>query len=158
MSQLIYIETSIPSFYHEARTAPQFQTMREWTREWWDVAMLRDEFVTSEPVLIELERTPEPKRSQAFALIARLPLLDDVEAVDEIVAVYLQHKLMPRDAAGDARHLALATFHGCAILATWNCRHIANANKQEHIRRVNSSMGFATPVLTTPYELREQLP
>ena len=79
-------------------------------------------------------------------------------AVGEIVAAYLQHQLMPRDAAGDARHLALATFHGCAIFATWNCRHIANANKQEHIRRVNSSLGFATPVLTTPFELHEQLP
>ena len=97
------------------------------------------------------------------------------------MAVYFEHKLMPRDAAGDARHLALATFHECAILATWNChrppalplrakappfgylaplgcRHIANANKQDHIRRVNSSLGYATPVLTTPYELLERLP
>ena len=134
------------------------QAMREWTREWWEVAVLRDELVTSEPVLLELERTPEPKRSMSLALLASLPLLDAVAAVDEIVAAYLQHQLMPRDAAGDARHLALATFHGCAILATWNCRHIANANKQEHIRRVNSSLGFATPVLTTPFELLEQLP
>ncbi len=132
--------------------------MREWTREWWDIARVRDELVTAEPVLTELERSPEPKRSLALALLAPLPLLDDVEEVDELVAVYFQHKLMPRDAAGDARHLALATFHECAILATWNCRHIANANKQEHIRRVNSSLGYATPVLTTPYELLERLP
>ncbi len=158
MSQLIYIETSIPSFYHETRAAGPFQTMREWTREWWDIARVRDELVTAEPVLTELERSPEPKRSLALALLAPLPLLDDVEEVDELVAVYFQHKLMPRDAAGDARHLALATFHECAILATWNCRHIANANKQEHIRRVNSSLGYATPVLTTPYELLERLP
>lgn len=157
MSQLIYIETSIPSFYHETR-AGQFQTMREWTREWWGVARLRDELVTAEPVLSELKRSPEPKRSLALALLASLPLLDDVEEVDELVAVYFEHKLMPRDAAGDARHLALATFHECAILATWNCRHIANPNKQDHIRRVNSSLGYATPVLTTPYELLEQLP
>ncbi len=92
------------------------QAMREWTREWWEVAVLRDELVTSKPVWLELERTPEPKRS--LALLASLPLLDDVAAVDEIVAAYLQHQLMPRDAAGDARHLALATFHGCAIFAT----------------------------------------
>ena len=158
MGQLIYIETSIPSFYHETRTAARFQTMREWTREWGDVAVLRDELGTSEPVLIEFERSPEPKRSQSLELLAPLPLLDDVEAVDEIVAAYLKHQLMPRDAACDARHLVLATFHGCAILATWNCRHIANANKQEHIRRVNGALGFATPVLTTPFELLEQLP
>ena len=158
MSALIYVETSIPSFYHETRSEAQFQAMREWTREWWDIARVRDELVTSDPVLIELERAPEPKRSEAMALLATLPLLDDVDAVDEIVAAYFHHKLMPRDAEGDARHLALATFHECDILATWNCRHIANANKQEHIRRVNSSLGFATPVLTTPFELLGQLP
>src|SRR4051812_5655766 len=49
------------------------------------------------------------------------------------------HQLMPRDAAGDARHLALATFHGCDVLATWNCRHLANVNKQAHLRRVNGA-------------------
>ena len=158
MSQLIYIETSIPSFYYETRPETNFQAMRNWTREWWDIAQLRDELVTSDPVMVELERAPEPKRSEAMALLATLPLLDDVEAVDEIVAAYFHHKLMPRDAEGDARHLALATFHDCDILTTWNCRHIANANKQEHIRRVNSSLGFATPVLTTPFELLGQLP
>ena len=42
------------------------QAMREWRREWWEVAVLRDELVTSEPVWLELERTPEPKRSLAL--------------------------------------------------------------------------------------------
>ena len=113
MSALIYGKTSIPSFYHETRTETQFQTMREWTREWWDAARLRDELVTSTAVIMELRQAPEPKRSQALALIERAPLLDDVDTVDEIVVVYFQHKLMPRDAEGDARHLALATFHEC---------------------------------------------
>jgi len=40
--------------------------------------------------------------------------------VDTSVDAYLAHQLMPRDALGDARHLALATFHRCDILATWN--------------------------------------
>ena len=158
MSQLIYIETSIPSFYHETRTEAQFQAMREWTREWWDIARLRDELVTSEAVLRELGRAPEAKRTDGLALLKPLPLLDIVDAVDELVAAYLAHRLMPRDAEGDAMHLALATFHECDILATWNCRHIANVNKREHIHRVNVSLGFATPLLTTPFELLEQLP
>src|SRR6266568_1555587 len=121
MGQLIYIETSIPSFYHETRTQAQFQAMREWTREWWDIARLRDELVTSAVVLLELGRAPEAKRADALALIEPLPLLDVVPAVDELVAAYLTHRLMPRDAEGDAMHLALATFYGCDILATWNC-------------------------------------
>lgn len=155
MSALIYIETSIPSFYHETRTQAQFLARREWTRAWWKVARLRDELVTSLAVIAELEEAPGSKRTKCIALLEPLPLLQSSLDVDELVAVYLQHKLMPTDAAGDARHLALATFHGCGILATWNCRHIANPNKREHIERVNAMLGFETPLLVTPFELLE---
>ena len=38
---------------------------------------------------------------------------------------------------------------------TWNCRHIANANKFGHIRRINTMLGLFTPALVTPLELLE---
>ena len=38
MSQLIYVETSIPSFYYETRTPVQLQARSEWTQEWWELA------------------------------------------------------------------------------------------------------------------------
>jgi hypothetical protein len=31
----VYIETTIPSFYHEARTSPDIVVRKEWTRQWW---------------------------------------------------------------------------------------------------------------------------
>ena len=155
MSQLIYIETSIPSFYHETRAARQFQTMREWTREWWDIARVRDELVTSLAVIAELEDAPEPKRTKALKLLEPLPLLRSSETIDEMVAVYVKHKLMPADATGDARHLALATFYRCDVLASWNCKHIANVNKRGHIESINAMLGYETPLLTTPFELLE---
>ena len=92
MSALIYVETSIPSFYHETRHELEHQARRQWTREWWDIARLRDELVTSEAVLLELGRAPEPKRANGLALVESLPLLDIVDAVDELVAVYLAHR------------------------------------------------------------------
>ena len=155
MSALIYVETSIPSFYHETRIELEHQARRKWTREWWKIARLRDELVTSLAVIAELEEAPEPKRRKGIALLEPLPLLQGSPTVDELVAVYLKHKLMPTDATGDARHLALATFHGCGVLATWNCRHIANPNKRGHIERVNAMLGFETPLLVTPVELLE---
>ena len=86
MSQLIYIETSSPSFDHETR-AGQFQTMRGWTREWWGIARLRDDLVTSLAVIAELEDAPEPKRTKALRLLEPLPLLQSSETIDEMVAV-----------------------------------------------------------------------
>jgi hypothetical protein len=55
--------------------------------------------------------------------------------------------------AGDAIHLALASFHKCDFLVTWNCLHLANANKFGHIRRINTMLGLFTPVLATPLQL-----
>ena len=82
-----------------------------------------------------------------------LPLLAVEPDIDAIVRTYLQHNVMPADPAGDALHLALASFHKCDFLVTWNCRHLANANKFGHIRRINTMLGLFVPMLVTPLEL-----
>lgn len=41
-------------------------------------------------------------------------------------------------------------------LLTWNCRHLANANKFEHIRSINRRLGLLTPELVTPEQLFEE--
>ncbi len=137
----VYVETTIPSFYHEARTSPDVVARRDWTRQWWDGATDRYELVTSPAVLDEL------------ALVRDLPLLPVEPAILEIVQSYIQYKLMPADPGGDAMHLALASYHKCDFLVTWNCQHLANANKFGHIRRVNAMLGLFVPALVTPLEL-----
>jgi len=62
---------------------------------------------------------------------------------------------MPNDPLGDALHLALASFHKCDYLLTWNCKHLANANKFQHIKRVNAMLDLYVPMLITPLELIE---
>lgn len=111
--------------------------------------------VTGAPVIAELSRAPEMKKENCLELMKDLPLLDYQEAVDKIVNTYIIQKLMPRDAYGDAAHLALASFHKCDFLITWNCRNIANANKFDHIGRVNDMLGLSTPKLVTPFQLLE---
>lgn len=86
-------------------------------------------------------------------LVRDLPLVPIGPAVLEIVQTYINYKLMPADPGGDALHLALASYHKCDFLLTWNCRHLANANKFGHIRRVNTMLGLFVPALVTPLEL-----
>ena len=83
----------------------------------------------------------------------RFPLLDLNDSVAEAVEAYIANHVMPNDPGGDALHLAVASFHRCDFLVTWNCRHIANANKFGHIRRVNGILGLGNPTLVTPLEL-----
>ena len=109
--------------------------------------------LTGFSVRAELELSPEAKRSQALALIQNLPVLEDSPDVNEVVAFYFQHKLMPAGVFGDATHLALASLNKCDGLLTWNCKHLANPNKQDHIVRVNWMLGLATPKIITPIQL-----
>ena len=147
------METSIPSFYFEARPEPEMVARREWTRAWWEKALGADELVTSLAVLEELSRGAFAARDDCLALMSGLPILAVDTSVVEIVQAYIRHSVMPADAAGDALHLALASYHRCDFLVTWNCRHLANANKFAHIRRVNGLLGLLTPALVTPLEL-----
>ena len=153
MRRRIYVETSIPSFYFETRAEPDMVARREWTRRWWSRAKGRDELVTSEAVLAELNRGNHPQQEDCLGLLTDLDLLRIDHAIEETVQAYVAHHLMPRDPLGDALHLALASHHRCDFLVTWNCQHLANANKFDHIRRVNAILGLFVPGLVTPLEL-----
>ena len=153
MRRRIYVETSIPSFYYEVRSEPDMIARREWTNQWWTRALGRDERVTSEAVLNELGRGGHPRREDCLALLSGMRLLPVESAITETIEGYLSHRLMPQDPLGDALHLALASHHRCDFLVTWNCQHLANANKFDHIRRVNGILGLFVPAIVTPLEL-----
>ena len=153
MKQLVYIETSIPSFYHEVRPAPEMVARRNWTRQWWDERRNEYEVVTSEAVIDELSAGDYPNREQALLLTTDLPILPVDSAIAEIVQAYIAHQVMPQDPLGDALHLALASYHRCDFLLTWNCNHLANANKFNHIKRINTLLGLFVPMLVTPLEI-----
>lgn len=156
MSALVYVETSIPSFYFETRSEAEHQARRQWMREWWPPAGVRDTLVTSLAAIEELERAREPKRSPGIALLEPLPLLETSPEVDDLVSAYLVHKLMPQDAVGDARHLALATFswvRNPRDMGDMKLPPLGQRHKQAHIRRVDATLGFSTPALVTPLEL-----
>jgi hypothetical protein len=60
---------------------------------------------------------------------------------------------MPKVAEGDALHLAYASFYKIDFLLTWNCKHLANANKYQHIRIINTRLQLHTPEIVTPLAL-----
>lgn len=93
----VYIETSIPSFYHGARTAPDMVARRDWTRDWWDNHRQNYLVITSEAVLDELNRGDYPNKAQALALMCDVPLLDIDDPITEIVGAYIRHQLMPQN-------------------------------------------------------------
>jgi len=150
---IYYIETTIPSFYHEVRAEPSMIARRDWTRRWYDRAVSSDRVVSSVAVLDELRRGDFPGRDGCLSMLDNVEMLELGDPIFEIVEAYLAHKLMPADPFGDALHLAVASYHRCDFLVTWNCQHLANANKFGQIRRINGILGLYVPELVTPMEL-----
>jgi hypothetical protein len=67
----------------------------------------------------------------------------------------VRHGAMPSHDLGDALHLAAATWYRLQYLLTWNCKHLANANKFEHIHILNGRRRLLSPTIVTPEQLLE---
>ena len=152
----VYIETTIPGAYLEERSGPLQQAQRIWTRQWWDEHRCQFDLWTSAAVLDELRDEKFPLSEAALEMLASLPLLSITDEVLQITAHYIATRLMPRDPKGDALHLTIASFHRCDFVLTWNCQHLANPNKMQHLRLVNQSLGLVVPELVTPAQLMEK--
>jgi hypothetical protein len=152
----VYVETSIPSYYHELRTDPEIVIFKNWTQHWWDFKRGQYDVFTSEAVLRELENGDYPTKADALSLLKDIPVLRIGPPIAEIVDAYIQHRAMPANPAGDALHLAIASYYRCDFLLTWNCKHLANANKFAHIQRLNVLLGLYCPRLVTPLEFLDE--
>lgn len=100
-----------------------------------------------------MSQTPEPKKSLCLEFLETLDLLPIEPEITSIVNAYIAHKIMPNNGLGDALHLAVASYFECDFLLTWNCKHLANANKFQHIERINGMFHLFVPKLITPLEL-----
>ena len=147
----VYLDSTIPSVYCDQREGNRYET--EVTRRWWREESERYEIWVSPATMAELKAGNHPHQEATLELVGDLPLLPTDVAVDAIAQAYIKNLVMPRQHLGDAWHLAYATFHRFEFLLTWNCNHLANANKRRHLETVNWRLGFETPQIVTPLEL-----
>lgn len=111
------------------------------------------EIFVSDAVLQELSSGNYPRKEEIIEFVATIPLLPANQDLEQIVEFYIANYVMPKSLIGDAVHLAYASYYDVQYLLTWNCNHLANANKRKHIRVVNGRLGLSTPEIITPFEL-----
>jgi hypothetical protein len=153
MKPTVYIETTIPSYYYNSREDAELKVLSQWTREWWDTQREKYDLVSSSAVIDELRKGNHPLKNEKLTLMESVKLLPYTDDINEIVDVYIARKVMPNDPHGDAHHLAMASFYKCDILLSWNCRHIVNYQKSQHIEHINQLLHLHVPMLITPFEL-----
>ena len=90
------------------------------------------------------------RRLDALADIAEIGLN---EAAAEFATMLVDEGPLPRRAALDALHIAVAVMGGIEYLLTWNFAHLANATIRSQIERKCRSKGLEPPIICTPEEL-----
>jgi len=149
----LYLDTTIPSYYYDQRKELDIRYRRKVTRDWWTDEKDSFDLYISELVLVELQRGNYPQKEKVIHLVKDISILPIVSEIEDIVREYLKDYLMPRTDAGDAFHLAYTSFYKIDYLLTWNCNHLANVNKKEHIEAINRKLKLFVPEIITPLQL-----
>ena len=85
-----------------------------------------------------------------------IPLLDAFQPTVETLSDLLIDKhLLPPKAKTDAQHVAVATVFGVDYLLTWNCKHIANAERLPRMYSTLREEGHEPPLVVTPEEFSD---
>ena len=153
MTDQVYIETSVIGAYFEERSDTVSAAQRYWTRIWWNDVRLHYSSVISQVVIDELSHHKFPHSKKALDLVEDIEKVAIKDEIKQIANIYIHNQIMPKNPLGDAMHLALASYHKCDFLLTWNCKHIANPNKFKQIRLCNNLLGLFVPTMTTPNQL-----
>ena len=156
MKPTVYTETSVVS-YLTARPSRDIVTAayQEVTREWWRDAPERFRLFASALVIAEAGAGDAEAARSRLAALEALGVLNVTQDTEELTLELLDLNAVPRQAAGDATHIAIAATHGIDYLVTWNFRHIANAAMRARIESVCRQAGYQPPVICTPGELQE---
>lgn len=154
MKPKVYLETTVVSYLTAWPSRDVIMHGKQQaTRDWW--AKRRQEFdlCTSQLVVAEASAGDPQAVQDRLRVLQGIPLLDLIPEAEALTQKLLDMDALPEKASVDAAHIAAAAVHGIDYLITWNCRHLANATMRSQIEEVCRGVGFAPPIICTPYEL-----
>jgi len=154
MKPTVYVETTIVS-YLTARFSRDLVTAahQQITQEWWANRRAAFDLFISQFVVQEASMGDAAMVRKRLEELQAVPLLGVNQDVGNLAQRLIVDGPLPKKAAVDALHIAVATVHGMDYLLTWNCKHIANAEMQSKVAAVCRDSGFEPPVICTPEEL-----
>lgn len=151
----VYLETSFIS-YLTAKPSRDLITAghQAITHQWWENR--RDDFklYVSEPVKDEAAQGNAEMAAKRLAVIEDIKFLAISDETIEFADILIKgHAIPPQAATTDALHVAVSCLSGINYLLTWNCKHIANAERYSDIVNLCLSHNYVAPIICTPEEL-----
>jgi hypothetical protein len=122
------------------------------TQEWWQNRRQQFALFVSELVVRESGAGDSTEARKRLAALEDIPQLESNEHCRRLARDLVDKRAVPPEAAEDALHIAVSTVHGMDYLLTWNCAHIANAQRRDAIEAVCRGRGYEPPIICTPEE------
>jgi predicted nucleic acid-binding protein len=143
MKPRVYLETSVISYLTSRPSRDLIVAANQQiTQEWWQLRRQDFDLFISQLVVQEASAGDEHAAQQRLQAVADIPLLIFSEETVAFAEKLIKEGPMPRKAAEDALHIAVATLNGMDYLLTWNFKHIANATMRYKIERVCRLTGY----------------
>jgi len=152
----VYVETSVWSFQF-ADDAP---VLRDITQQFFKEARQSIfELYSSEVVIGELRRAPEPLRSSLITFHDEFAptVLDISDEALRLSKEYLDRHLVPERYDNDALHIAIATVTGLDFLVSWNMKHIVKDHTRDRVNATNLLSGFGELKIRVPGEITQDV-
>jgi len=151
----VYVETTVISYLVGwlNRNDLQVAAHQEITRRWWATRRQDFELFGSAVVVDEAADGDQSLAAERLRFLKDVQMLQVPDEAYRLRDELLRRTPIPAKAETDALHIAVATVHAMDFLATWNCKHIANAVTLPLIYDVCREVGYEPPLVCTPYEL-----
>ncbi len=108
-------------------------------------------------MLAELSRGDHPRKIDKLRLLEDVKILRVNEVGAQAVEVCVRRHVMPRDPAGDAAHLALASVYKSRLSRDLNCAHLAERQQIWSHPKSERAAGIAcAAMVVTPLEMIEK--
>jgi len=154
MKLSVYLETTVVSYLAADGSANPATAMRQAvTRRWWEQERHKYDLFVSEAVENECRRGDPVQARKRLSLIEAATMLILNRSIMELAQKLVIPGGLPESAAADAVHIAVATVYQIDYLATWNIRHIANAQIRRITEGILEDNGYRRPIICTPGEL-----
>ena len=150
----VYLETSFVSYLTAKPSRDLIVAAHQSiTSDWWENQRQSFELFISQVVIDEAKLGDPQAAAKRLAALEVITHLDVSEEIITFANHLIDFKAIPKNEVRDAYHLSVACIHGVNYLLTWNCKHLANAEKREEIEQAGTQFGYRTPIICTPEEL-----
>ena len=126
--------------------------MNDTKKLWKDFEAGLYDICISDLTIAELDRCPEPKRSEMLSSLVDIEYIELVrdERARQLSQLYFEIGGLPPKSKEDAIHIAIASLNDCDIILSWNFKHIVNLRAMTAVEDVNIKKRYKNIRILSP--------